>query len=93
MSAILTVVFTAWRKTGRVDLEAIEMLVRGSMHQAGAKTLSHLLSMSGPRLAKVPCACGQAARYYDTRPKQLLTDVVGMECSPGVRRMMAVVGQ
>ena len=120
MSAMLTVVFTAWRKTGRVDLEAIEMLVRGSMHEAGAKTLSHLLSMSGPRLAQVPCACGQAARYHDTRPKQLLTvlgpvrldrayyvcadchrgqaprdaelDVVGMECSPGVRRMMALVG-
>ena len=70
---MLEVVFGAWRKTGRVDLEAVEMLVRGSMHQAGAASLSHLLSMSVAGSATVPCACGQAARYHDRRPKQCLT--------------------
>lgn len=70
---MLGVVFGSWRKTGRVDLEAVEMLVRGSMHQAGAASLGHLLSMSAARNATVPCACGQAARYHDSRPKQCLT--------------------
>jgi len=70
---MLEVVFGAWRKTGRVDLEAVEMLVRSSMQQAGAASLSHLLSMSVARSATVPCACGQAARYHDRRPKQCLT--------------------
>jgi hypothetical protein len=70
---MLGVVFGALRKTGHVDLEAVEMLVRGSMHQAGAASLSHLLSLPVARSATVPCACGQAARYHDTRPKQCLT--------------------
>ena len=70
---MLGIVFGSWRKTGRVDLEAVEMLVRGSMHQAGAASLSHLLSMSVAGSATVPCACGQAARYHDRRPKQCLT--------------------
>lgn len=70
---MLEVVFGAWRKTGGNDLEAVEMLVRGSMHQAGAASLSHLLSMPVARNATVPCACGQASRYHDTRPKQCLT--------------------
>ena len=120
MSQLLTIVFGDWRKTGHLDLEAVEMLVRGCMHQAGASALSQLLSLSHDRVAEVPCCCGQSARYHDTRPKQLLTilgpltiqrpyyvcphcdrgqsprdeelDVEGSQCSPGVRRMMAVVG-
>jgi hypothetical protein len=96
------------------------MLVRDSMHRAGALALTRLLSMSAGHAAQMPCECGQSARNHDTRPKQLLTalgpvsvqrayyvcphcdrgqspldrelDVVGTECSPGVRRMMAVVG-
>jgi hypothetical protein len=103
-----------------VDLEAVEMLVRGSMHCAGAEILSRLLSQPCGKSSQTPCACGQAAQYHDTRPKELLTvlgpvkfqrgyyvcphcrqgqsprdrelDVEGVSCSPGVRRMMAVVG-
>jgi len=96
------------------------MAVRSSMHRAGAAALSRLLSMDARHPEQVDCACGQQARYHDTRPKQLLTvlgplqierayyhcahcrqghsprdrelDVAGTECSPGVRRMLAVVG-
>jgi len=96
------------------------MLVRGSMHRAGAEILNHLLSSPSPELRQTPCTCGHTAQYHDTRPKQLLTalgpvqfqrsyylcphchqgqsprdgelDVSGVTYSPGVRRMLAVVG-
>ena len=96
------------------------MLVRGCMHRAGAEILGRLLSQSSGESGQTPCACGHAAHYHDTRPKQLLTalgpvrfqrsyyvcprchqgqsprdrelDVEGVSCSPGVRRMLAVVG-
>lgn len=117
---MLAVIFAAQRKRGGVDLEAIEMLVRSSMHQAGASALSQLLSVPPEQPAEAACLCGHAARYHDTRPKQLVTvlgpvsmerayyvcshcgrgqaprdqdlDVSGTAYSPGVRRMMALVG-
>jgi hypothetical protein len=103
-----------------MDLEAVEMLVRESMHRAGSAALSHLLNEGPPEARTIPCSCGQAARYKELRSKPVLT-VVGpvayqrpyyvcaqchhapnptdaalgveqQEFSPGVRRMMAVVG-
>ena len=96
------------------------MLVRGSMHRAGAEILGRLLSQDSGESGQTPCACGHAAHYHDRRPKQLLTalgpvrfqrgyyicahchqgqsprdrelDVAGTVYSPGVRRMLAVVG-
>ena len=96
------------------------MLVRGAMHRAGAGILGQLLSLPVQPASPSPCACGQSARYYDTRSRRLLTalgpveferayyvcphcrqghspldrelDVEGVACSPGVRRMMALVG-
>jgi len=96
------------------------MLVRDSMHRAGAVTLQRLLSVPVSHDRKIPCACGHQAHYHESRRKQLLTmlgpvvferayylcaschqgqsprdkelDVLGTECSPGVRRMMATVG-
>ena len=113
-------VFAGIRKTGQTDLEAIEMVVRGSMHHAGATILGRLLSIHSAQASQTPCTCGHSAHYQDRRPKQLLTalgpvsfersyylcpnchqgqcprdrelDVVGVSYSPGVRRMMAVVG-
>ena len=113
-------VFAGLRKTGRLDLEAIETLTRTAMHQAGAGALQFLLNQAGPVPAAVPCSCGQRARYHDRRPRTVLTavgtvrferayyccgachrgqsprdvelDVAGTDYSPGVRRMMAVVG-
>jgi hypothetical protein len=108
------------RHSGGLDLEAVEMLVRGAMHRVGAQLLARLLSESSPVARPSPCDCGHTARYYDKRPRQLLTalgpvqfergyyrcwhcgrghsrrdrelDVEGTACSPGVRRMLAVVG-
>jgi Uncharacterised protein family (UPF0236) len=108
------------RKNGRIDLEAVEMLVRESMHRAGAAALSHLLKEGPPESSAIPCSCGQSARYKELRFKPVLTVVgpveyqrpyyVCSQChrapnptdaalgvehqafSPGVRRMMAVVG-
>jgi hypothetical protein len=43
VSRLLQVVFAGSRKSGQVDLEAIEMLVRDSVHRAGAAALKRLL--------------------------------------------------
>jgi hypothetical protein len=59
----LTVVFAASRPGAALDLEAVEMLVRGAMHRAGAGVLSRLLAPASPSPAHSPCACGHAARY------------------------------
>jgi hypothetical protein len=103
-----------------VDLEAVEMLVRDSMHHVGAAALERLLSMSSPQSEPVICSCGHTAQNHGKRAKQILTavgrvrfarsyyvcprchqgqsprdrelDVEGVLYSPGVRRMMAVVG-
>jgi len=110
------------RKSGRLDLEAVEMATRTAMHQAGATVLKELLQkFQEPEAAReVACSCGRQARYLETRPKQILTvvgriyiqrpyylcphchkghspldielDVKGTECSPGVKRIMALVG-
>jgi hypothetical protein len=116
----LQVVFTGSRKSGKVDLEAVEMLVRDSMHHAGTAALERLLSMSSPQPEQSACSCGHVAHNHGKRTKQILTavgrvrfersyyvcphchrghsprdrelDVEGVTCSPGVRRMMAVVG-
>ena len=118
----MTVVFTGLRKSGRIDLEAIEMATRASMHQAGATALKHLLTSSPPADTEreIDCPCGRKAHYVEMRSKQVLTvvgrvtinrayylchqchagqsprdqelDVESGPCSPGVRRMMAVVG-
>ena len=108
------------RKTGRLDLEAVEMALRGAMHRAGAGAGEQLLAMPDSVEREIACGCGQKARLHEMRPKQILTalgriqiqrgyyvcahchqgqtprdadlDVEGTECSPGVRRMMALVG-
>jgi hypothetical protein len=119
----LRVIFNARRKTGRLDLEAIEMAVRSAMHQAGAAALTQLLQFAAPAADQrtLACSCGQQAHYRELRAKSLLTavgkaevsrpyylcshchtgqfpadvelDVENTELSPGVRRMLATVGQ
>ena len=113
-------IFAGRRKSGKLDLEAVEMATRVALHRAGAAVLEELLAAHGECPRQVPCGCGQSADYHGMRPKQLLTvlgrveterayyvcphchggqsprdqefDVEGTEYSPGVRRMMAVVG-
>ena len=113
-------IFAGRRKSGRLDLEAVEMATRAALHRAGAAVLKELLATQGEPARQVPCGCGQAAHHRGRRRKQLLTvlgrveterpyyvcpachrgqsprdrelEVEGTEYSPGVRRMMAVVG-
>jgi len=119
----LQLIFSEHGKTGRLDLEAIEMAMRSAMHQAGAAALTELLKFDPPSLEQrqLPCACGHTAHYVELRSKTVLTavgkakclrpyylcdrchrgqfpidvelDVENTELSPGVRRMLATVGQ
>ncbi|MGH9784982.1 MAG: hypothetical protein ACRD88_12445, partial [Terriglobia bacterium] len=71
-------VFQGRRKTGRLDLEAIETAVRSAMHRAGAAALSELLQFPAPAAEQrsIPCGCGHQAHYRELRAKPVLT-VVG----------------
>ena len=119
----LHVLFNGRRKTGHLDLGAIEMLMRSAMHNAGAAGITELLQLPVPDAGQrtVPCSCGQTANYLGLRSKPILTavgrvqvsrpyylcsschngqfpadvelDIENTEYSPGVRRMLAVVGQ
>lgn len=76
-------IFTDRRKTGRLDLEAIEMAVRSAMHRAGAAALTELLQFPAPAAdqRQLPCACGHSAHYRGLRSKPLLTAVGPAEVS------------
>ena len=118
----LRIIFQERRNQGRLDLEAVETVIRSAMHQAGACALTQLLQYDPPDEDRrtLPCACGHAAQYKELRSKAVLTvvrsvalrrpyylcahchkgqypvdaelGVAGLESSPGVRRMEAVVG-
>lgn len=79
----MRVAFGARRKTGRLDLEALEMAVRSAMHQAGAAALTKLLQFPTPTADQhnIPCACGHQARYRELRSKPVLTAVGKSEVS------------
>jgi hypothetical protein len=116
------VIFQGLRKTGGLDLEAVEMAIRSALHHAGATALTELLQFEAPPHERraIPCPCGHQARYEELRSKPILTavgqvqvsrpyylcphchngqfpadvelDIANMETSPGVRRMLALVG-
>jgi hypothetical protein len=109
-------------KARGIDLEAVEMAMRTALHQAGSVALRQLLQFQAPApdRRRLPCRCGQVARYVELRTKPVLTvlgaiqiqrpyylcrhchhgqfpadtelDVTDTGISPGVRRMMALVG-
>lgn len=111
------------RKSGNLDLEAIEMMIRSAMHRAGAAAIGALLQFPVPPAEQrtASCHCGHTAHYRELRSKPVLTavgwvkvsrpyflcshchngqfpadvelDVENTEYSPGVRRMLAAVGQ
>src|SRR6266853_973138 len=119
----LRVLFRGQRKTGHLDLEAVEMMVRAGMHRAGAAGLTAMLEVPVPVASErsVLCPCGEQARYQGLRSKPVLTavgkvevsrpyywcghchqgqfpadaelDIEHTQLSPGVRRMLAMVGQ
>jgi hypothetical protein len=74
----LRVIFSGSRRSGHLDLEATEMVVRSAMHQARASVLAKLLcfAASDADQRAVPCSCGRKARYRELRSKPVLT-VVG----------------
>jgi len=79
----LRVIFQGRRKTGRLDLEALEMAVRSAMHRAGAAALTELLEFPAPTHAQrtVACPCGQQAPYRELRSKPVLTAVGPVQVS------------
>jgi hypothetical protein len=119
----MQVIFNDRRRTGRLDLEAVEMAMRSAMHRAAAAALSTLLQFGIPPETQrtLACPCGHQADYRELRTKTILTavgpvqvsrsyylcphchngqfpsdielDVKDTGVSPGVRRMLALVGQ
>jgi hypothetical protein len=77
----LQTIFTGARKAGHLDLEAVEMLVRSAMHQAGACALTELLRFPAPEQRAIPCRCGQQAHYRELRSKSVLTAVGAVQVS------------
>jgi hypothetical protein len=74
----LRVIFSGSRRSGHLDLEATEMIVRSAMHRAGASVLAKLLCFAAPDADQraIPCSCGRKAHYRELRSKPVLT-VVG----------------
>jgi hypothetical protein len=83
VSRLLQVIFQDRRKSGRLDLEAVEMAVRSAMHRAGAGALTELLRFAVPHAAQrnLSCRCGQRAHYRELRTKPVLTAVGKAEVS------------
>jgi hypothetical protein len=120
IDTLLPRIFAERRKTGDLDVEAVELAWRTALHAGGAAGLTELLRDSGPLPASVACPCGGKARYKDKRLKPIVTvlgpakmlrayywcsrcrqgqfpadsarDIEDTEFSPGVRRMLALVG-
>ena len=75
----LCIVFSGRRKSGHLDLEAVETAARAAMHRAGSAALTELLQFAAPTTEEermIACACGQRAHYRELRSKPVLT-VVG----------------
>ena len=73
VESLLAVIFAGRRKSGGLDLEAVERATRAAMHRAGAAVLEELLAAPDEYPRQVPCGCGGSAQYHENRPKQLLT--------------------
>jgi hypothetical protein len=71
-------IFADQRKSGQLDLEAVEMAMRSTVHQTGADAVTELLRFPPPEdeHRTIPCPCGQVARYEGMRSRPILT-VVG----------------
>lgn len=76
---LLGMIFGEREKTERDDMEAIETLVRRSMHKIGSVVLEKMLNGEVCRGEKraMRCECGGMGKLIDVREKEVLT-VVGM---------------
>lgn len=70
---LLEVLFAGSRKSGTLDLEAMEMATRAATLQLGARLLEQLLTAPAEFERAAPCPCGQQARFHEMRPKHLVT--------------------
>ncbi len=73
---MLAAIFRSRNTGGPLDLEAVETLVRSTMHNAGAAVLGRVLDIAGPQQRELPCPCGSVARYRERRSRNFLS-VVG----------------
>ena len=73
----LRVLLNDRHKTGHIDMEASEMMLRSAMHRAGAAGLTQLLQFPVPPAEQrtVSCSCGHTAHYQELRSKPVLTAV------------------
>jgi len=65
-----------------MDLEAVELALRASVHHAGATALTTLLQFDPPdcKQRELPCPCGHRAKYVGLRSKPVLTAVGAAQC-------------
>jgi hypothetical protein len=79
----LRVLFNGRRKSGHMDMEAGETMLRSAMHRAGAAGLTQLLQFPVPPAGQrtVSCSCGHTAHYRELRSKPVLTAVGKVEVS------------
>jgi hypothetical protein len=72
---LLSRIFAERRRSGPLDLEAVENALRTAVHQAGASGLSELLQypVPAPNQRQLPCPCGHHAQYRTLRSKPILT--------------------
>jgi hypothetical protein len=79
----LRVIGNGHRQSGRLDLEATEMVVRSAMHRAGAAALTKLLRFPAPSAGQrtLACSCGQQAHYRELRSKPVLSVLGQVEVS------------
>src|SRR6266851_8956463 len=70
-------IFAERHRTGQMDLEAVEMAIRSTVHQTGADAVTELLRFDPPDSdhRSLPCACGHAAQYVGMRSRPVLTAV------------------
>lgn len=69
--------FRRLKQTGQLDLEAVGMAIRSTVHQTGASAVTELLRFDLPDSdhRTIPCACGHGARYQAMRSRPILTAV------------------
>ena len=77
MTALLGRIFGERHRSGRTDLEAVEMAVRSGMHHAGAVALTELLRFAEPPADRrsLACRCGHRAPYVELRSKPVFSAV------------------
>jgi hypothetical protein len=70
-------IFADRHRTGQLDLEAVEMAIRSTVHQTGADAVTELLRFDPPDIdhRSLPCTCGHAAQYVGMRSRPVLTAV------------------